>query len=145
MKWPICWSSPGDTGITYTLQPPDIHTTHTHAHTRLYHMLQADTHLPPLLLTLPLSLCICLTLTPFFLFSLGFPFMCLPSALSEAFYCVTHTDSMVPHLCCAFAAAHRQGCCFCLSTCHPMPCTKCLSLQVTRLKIFLFATPKLCQ
>ena len=104
--------------------------THRNTHTALLHV--ASWHAP--YTSLSLSLCICLTIFLLFLFSLGFLFMCLPSALSEAFfYCVTHADSTVPRSHCAFAAAHRKGCCLCLSACHLMPRTKCLSSQVIRL------------
>lgn len=95
MKWPICWSSPGDRGITYTLQPAD---THTHTRTKLNHMLEVDMHLTPL----------CQSASVLSYFSFHFPLLlCPPSVFSEAFYYVTQTDStwqpttpFVPHLCC---------------------------------------------
>lgn len=122
MKWPICWSRPGNRGITYTLQPPD---THTHP--------AADTHLTPSLFTL--SRCHSASIQPFsfLFFPLGFPFICFPSPLSQAFYCVTHTDSTLPHLFCAFAAAHRKGCCLCLANLPPDAPNKMSVCTVIRL------------
>ncbi len=107
--------------------------THKHTHTQTCKALphvgsyQAPYTSPSHSLSVSLHLC-----NPFhhsFCFSLGSPFMCFLSALSEASYCVTHADSTVPRLYCTFAATHRKGVVFVLETCHPMPCTKCLQVM----------------
>lgn len=123
MKAPICWAQPRGRGHHLHFTAP------RHPHTQRYHMLQGDMHLTPPLLTLSLSLCICLTLP--LLCCLGFPFMCVVFFIWGFLPC---------HLCwqyrtgccfhCVFAASHRKGCCLCLSTCHMMPRTKCLASQV---------------
>lgn len=97
MKWPICWSSPGNKGITFPLQPPDTHT-------KLYRVLEADMPLTPLLLTRSLSLCICLTLFPFSYFLLVFLFMCFSICFIWGFLqchsCWQRGAPLVLRLCC---------------------------------------------
>lgn len=95
--------------------------------------------------SLSLSLCICLTLYLFFFSSVFLS--CVFSLLYlKLFYCVTHADSAVPHLYCAFASAHRKGCW--LANMPPDAQNKTLHKWNGfrgSLKIFLFSTPKSCQ
>jgi len=118
--------------------------TYTYIHTKIYHMLGADIHLAPLLLTLFLSLCIRLTFFLFFLCSLGVPFMCFAGCFIWSFLlCHSRWQHGAP-LCCLHI---RKVVSFCLPTIDLMPCTKSVCLRklcrfIVCLKIFLFWAPK---
>ena len=124
MKWPICWSNPGKQKHHLHFTAPSH--THTHRHAALPHVgsCQAPyTLVLSVILTLPVILHPSNPFSQFLLFSSRFCshlcFFFFPSVSSEAFYCVTHTDSTVPHLHCAFAAAHRKRLLLCLANLPP--------------------------
>lgn len=110
-------------GITSTLLPPDTHrcpptpTTHTTTFFPLFLSRSVTLHLPH---PLPVP-------------SSPLLFICFPSLLSQAFYCVTHADGaappLVPRLC---RRAPEKVVAFVWQTCHlmPPPQTKRASSQV---------------
>ena len=126
MKWPICWSNPGkQKHHLHFIAPSHTHThTETHRHAALPHVgscLAPYTLILSVILTLPVMLHPSNPYSWYLLFSSRFcsHVFFFPSASSEAFYCVTHADSMVPHLHCAFAAAHRKRLLLCLANLPP--------------------------
>lgn len=126
---------------------PTLYSPQTHTHTHKALLLVARWHAPYTSPPHSSSVTLHLSNPSPVLFSLGFPFMCVPSALSEAFYCVTYTDSTAQCATCTAPLLLHMG----KVAAFVFVATWCLAQSLHQLwgfmisiEIFLFLTPNVC-
>lgn len=126
MKWPICWSSPGDRGITYTLQPAD---THTYAHKAKPHV--GGWHAPyP-----SLSVCICSFLFLFSFSSSLVSAICFFWSLLLRHSNWQHVTAHNPFCTTPLLLHLKKACCLCLAICNLTPLHKMFTIPSHSLSV----------